>query len=70
MNKTTINKTCMTCNYTYQLEVQEKDLIAIHEGAHIQDAMPYLNADERELLISGVCGQCFDNMFTEEDEDE
>lgn len=67
--KITIHKTCFSCNETYQLEVHEKDLIAIHQGAHIQDVMPYLSSDERELLISGICGKCFDGMFTDEDGD-
>jgi len=25
--------------------------------------MPYLSDNEREVLISGVCGTCFDDMF-------
>lgn len=28
--------------------------------AHIQDVMNYLSSNQRELLISGVCGECFD----------
>ena len=32
-----------------------------------QSAMPNVPADERELLISGICGPCFDAMFREED---
>ena len=36
-------------------------------GSLIQDAMPYLSADERELLISGTCGTCFDKMFGSEE---
>lgn len=33
--------------------------------AKIQDALPGLTEDERELLVSGICGQCFDKMFAE-----
>lgn len=29
----------------------------------IQDALPGLSADERELLMSGICGRCFDKVF-------
>lgn len=36
----------------------------------IQDVMPELSADERELLISKTCGKCFDNLFGGVDEDE
>jgi hypothetical protein len=49
--------------------VKKTDLQAWKNGEYIQNAMPYLNVDERELLISGTCGPCFDNMFPEEDEE-
>lgn len=29
----------------------------------IQDAMPQLNEDERELLISNVCGECWEKVM-------
>jgi hypothetical protein len=29
----------------------------------IQDLMPYLSEGERELLISGFCGSCFNQIF-------
>lgn len=41
-----------------------------HGGGHIQDMLPELNADERELLISGICGKCFDAMFDDDEDDE
>jgi hypothetical protein len=31
----------------------------------IQDHFPHLTDDERELIISGTCGSCFDDMFGE-----
>jgi hypothetical protein len=37
------------------------------DGALIQDAMPYLNPDERELLISRICPTCWVEMFGEEE---
>ena len=37
------------------------------ENHYVQDLFPYLSADERELLVSGVCGKCYDEMFTEEE---
>jgi len=33
--------------------------------AKIQEALPMLSEDERELLVSGICGRCFDKMFAE-----
>ena len=46
--------------------VSNHDLKRWEDGELIQDAMPYLSAGERELLISGVCGKCFDKMFEED----
>lgn len=39
-------------------------------GDHIQDALPMLSADEREVLISQVCGTCFDAACGDEDDDD
>jgi len=42
-------------------------LIKWKNGELIQNVMPYLNEDERELLISGTCGKCFDKIFSDWD---
>jgi hypothetical protein len=36
-------------------------------GNYIQNILPELTPDEREMLVSGVCGTCFDEMFKEKD---
>ena len=35
----------------------------------IQDAFFGLTPDQRELLITGICGKCFDGMFADEEND-
>lgn len=38
---------------------------------HIQDALSDIPADQREMFISGVCGECWVELFgDEEDPDE
>ena len=69
-NKIQITKTCNLCQQKTGLWVQPKDYAAWQGGAHIQDVMPYLPADQRELLISGTCGTCFDKLFPEDEYDE
>lgn len=59
----TLFRTCQGCKESKQIEVNDKDVNAWENGAHIQTVMPYLSADDRELLISGVCGTCFDKLF-------
>jgi len=58
---------CMVCNAKQDLEVNEHDFHSWQSGTKIQNAMPYLSADERELLISGTCSKCFDEMFGEDE---
>jgi len=36
---------------------------------HIQDLMPSVSADDRETLMSGMHGECFDEMFSEDEEE-
>jgi hypothetical protein len=61
--------TCRVCGTATTLEVSESDLADWRGGMFIQNALPYLNADERELVKTGTCGPCFDLMFPEEDDE-
>ena len=62
----TLQAQCVSCKDTHVLMVNNHDLKRWEGGELIQNAMPYLTPDERELLISGVCGKCFDKMFEED----
>lgn len=63
-----IQKQCMVCKENHIIEMTDKAYGLWRQGEHIQDIAPDLTIDERELLISGVCGKCFDEMFAEEEE--
>lgn len=43
-----------------------KGLKKYQQGALMQDAFPFLNADEREFLISGLLPSEFNALFSEE----
>lgn len=58
-----VDARCDTCMSVFELDVDFYDYMAWKGGTFVQDAMPYLTADERELLISNTCGDCWDNMF-------
>ena len=64
--KTTMWTTCRVCKDQVEMKVVQGDYEAWENGKLIQDVMPYLSADEREVLISGICGPCFDKMFGED----
>lgn len=64
---TTVEVNCRMCKETKQLNVNMGDVQKWQEGALIQTVMPYLSAPERELLISGTCGECWKKLFGEEE---
>ena len=66
---TTLNVNCMHCDTREKIQVNYADFHAWKNGTLIQDALPYLDADQRELLISKTCGPCFDKMFGEDWDD-
>ena len=66
MTKTIVAVDCVQCKETHHLTVGAADLANWDNGELIQNAMPYLTAGEREILISGVCGTCFSKMWGEE----
>jgi len=61
-----IRKKCLSCDVAQVISVDTEGYDAWREGALIQNAFPYLTADEREMLMSGICGKCFDKMFMSE----
>ena len=70
--KVKINVPCGFCNTNYEIEmtqVQLNELLSPHRR-HIQDIIPELAPEKRELFISGMCPKCWDKLFNFEDEDE
>lgn len=62
---------CTSCEYYYTIFYNREDMLNWLSGSmSIQDAMPYLTCGEREILLSGICGSCFDIMFPPLDNDE
>lgn len=63
---------CPFCGHAHEVAVNEDDYFSWKfDGALVQNAFPYLSADEREMLISGICPTCWENTFgSDEDEEE
>ena len=59
---------CRLCDTVHDLTVNVEGFVSWQAGEFIQDALPELSCDERELLISGTCSTCFDELFPSEDE--
>ena len=60
---------CPLCGEIKMVTVRKKDYIAWSEGALIQRAFPYLSANNRERLSTGICPKCWDEMFGIEGEE-
>lgn len=61
---------CIKCGVEQSVIVGEQALENWNNGMLIQDAFPELDAGQREFLMSGICGDCFDKMFPPEDDGE
>ena len=62
---------CKHCGIVYQIIANEDDMLKWVSGSgYIQDVMGYLSPAERELLISGICDNCWNILFPEVDNDE
>lgn len=59
---------CPFCGKESSILVRDEDFEAWQNGALIQDVMEYLDSSERERLISGICSDCWNKMFGEEED--
>lgn len=54
---------CPFCGESHSVNVAESDYINWQNGQLAQDAFPYLDATEREQLISHLCPKCQNDIF-------
>lgn len=55
---------CDVYKNDFKVTVEAKDYDSfLNNETSVQECFPYLSADERELMISGMCGTCFDNLM-------
>jgi hypothetical protein len=63
-----ITARCNVCDYAQVIKTTANDIIAWGHGYLAQEVFDYLAVDERELLISKTCGQCFDKIYPQLEE--
>ena len=54
---------CVKCDRPVDVPCTEQQIKVWQDGEMIQNAMPNLTADQREMLITGICGICWEVMF-------
>ena len=60
-----VGRNCPFCDEYHEVLVSEANYAEWQGGELAQNAFPYLTADEREILISGICPDCWGRMFGE-----
>ncbi len=62
---------CPYCEKVSTVIVKEEDWRKWLDGKNfIQDAFPDLPPEQRELFLTGICGECYAKMSEDLDEDE
>lgn len=54
---------CVNCGRSYIVLCTEKEYQKWRNGTLIQNAMPEVPKEQRELLISGICNSCWHELF-------
>lgn len=66
MNTCNVEVRCPICGKSYIVTVPHDGFIAWRNGSRIQDCMPSLSNEDREALMTGICGECWERMYGEE----
>lgn len=62
-----VDTTCPRCQRESQVVVPAEGFDRWRNGALIQEALPTVNMELREMLQTGICPQCWDEIFPPED---
>jgi hypothetical protein len=58
---------CKQCDKSFKIRVPVEGFLRWVGGELIQNALPNLSSEKRELLISHTCPDCWEQLFPEED---
>ena len=59
-----IRRHCPICGKLSTVKVEDEDYKKWQNGGLVQNCFPYLTSDEREVIVSGICSECWDIMFS------
>ena len=63
-----LEQVCPYCQEPQSVVVSADGLRRWREGELIQRALPELSADERELLLTGICAECWEQVVAPGDD--
>jgi hypothetical protein len=61
-------KPCPRCGSSVTLKLSVEGAKAYNGGELIQVAFPTMPAADRERLVTGICGDCWDKLFPPEED--
>lgn len=61
-----IETICPICDNAHTVTVPKDGYRKWRAGAMIQSALPSLSADDREMLVTGICSSCWETHFGED----
>ena len=65
-----IEKACLVCKKRVQINVDKDAYETWTRGeGYLINLMPQLTVDEREILISSICGTCYDIVCGDDEPD-
>jgi hypothetical protein len=67
MDMIVYKKTCIFCGANHLIPLDEEKYRRWRSGEHVQNVWPEMSADQREILISGTCPECWEREFGEDD---
>jgi len=60
---------CRLCKKTFKIHVTNKELFDLQTSdKHIQNILPNVSPDIRELFISNTCPDCWNKLFPKNEE--
>jgi hypothetical protein len=67
----TYTNSCYHCGTENIIKIDQESYVKwkVHKN-FIQDVFPWLNKEQRELLISGTHPQCWDEVFPDDEEED
>ena len=59
---------CIGCHQSTRMTLDTDKVKRWLNGTHIQNVFPEMKPDDREVLLSGIHGPCWDEIFGGEEE--
>ena len=63
-----VTPACLGCGDTAVFVMTAEQHARYRAGEHVQRIFPHWSPEDREMLISGTCPSCWEEMWAEEEE--